>query len=40
MLELKKVTIGKEEKRAHICMPCYGSPPICDPTVICGPEVP
>lgn len=23
MLELKKVTVAKEEEKAHICMPCY-----------------
>lgn len=27
MLELKKVTVGKEEKRSHICLPC----PTCIP---------
>ena len=33
MLELKKVTIGKEEKRAHICIPCYCGPNPCTPMV-------
>jgi hypothetical protein len=36
MLELKKVTIGKDEKRAHICLPC---PPPCWPYYICSPYI-
>lgn len=33
MLELKKVTRGKEEKQAHICIPCY-----CWPYPACWPD--
>jgi hypothetical protein len=36
MLELKKVTVGKEEKRSHICLPC---PPPCLPYYICSPMI-
>jgi hypothetical protein len=35
MLELKKVTTKKEEKRAHICLPC-----LCFPKQICDPIEP
>jgi len=34
MLELKKVTIEKDEKRAHICLPCY-----CLPYYLCTPMI-
>lgn len=50
MLELKKVTVGNEEKKSHYCLPgvCSPDPCIpyvcaphfgpCDPTGICSPD--
>jgi hypothetical protein len=40
MLELKKVTMGKEEKRGHICLPCYCFPNPCTPMIVCLPDEP
>lgn len=40
MLELKKVTRGKEAEMAHICLPCYACyphPVACTPDIPCGP---
>lgn len=34
MLELKKVTIGKEEKKSHFCLPG-----ICSPDFPCIPGI-
>lgn len=39
MLELKKVTVAKEEKGAHICIPCYICWPIsCTPMIVVPPD--
>lgn len=40
MLELTKVTRGKEAEKAHICLPCYAClphPVPCTPDIPCGP---
>lgn len=39
MLELKKVTIGKDEKRAHICLPCPPPSLPCFPDYFCFPTI-
>lgn len=40
MLELTKVTRGKDAEKAHICLPCYScdpNPVACIPDIPCGP---
>lgn len=40
MLELKKVTLKKEETKSHICLPCPCGPNlVCTPDLICLPYV-
>lgn len=41
MLELTKVTHGKEDEKAHICLPCYScypKPATCTPDIPCIPN--